>query len=121
MRDEWSRGSSARREARRREPGAREPGRREPRTREPGRREPSLRREGFPAGPVADPRPRRRPAEPVPAPQQDRPLGGPNGPGGPAQAPAARPPAVVPVRRLLSLTIAGFATLLMVGLVVGAQ
>ncbi len=112
-RDEWSRGASARREARRREhPGGREPGSRDLRARarrgEPGT-DPRSRREAFPAGPVGDPRVRRRPpAGPVPPPSDE-------------VKPPARALTVAPVRRLLSLTVAGFAALLMVGLVVGAQ
>src|SRR6266542_4115542 len=75
-RDEWSRGASARREARRREhPGGREPGSRDLRARarrgEPGT-DPRSRREAFPAGPVGDPRVRRRPpAGPVPPPSDE--------------------------------------------------
>src|SRR6266511_960250 len=112
-RDEWSRGASARREARRREhPGGREPGSRDLRARarrgEPGT-DPRSRREAFPAGPVGDPRVRRRPpAGPVPPPSDE-------------VKPPARALTVAPVRRLLSLTVAGFAALLMVGLAVGAQ
>src|SRR6266542_3148971 len=75
---------------------------------EPGT-DPRSRREAFPAGPVGDPRVRRRPpAGPVPPPSDE-------------VKPPARALTVAPVRRLLSLTVAGFAALLMVGLVVGAQ